>query len=168
LTLIESPISGQLTKLFGRYSGAWIEQAEVAGLGSLSGEEEIGEDSIGQALSLALTSHEYMRFRLKIRSGYHMASQDLSNPWEHMLALEWRTLADALVSNPAWKRRLRDNLRLVASLETRPVRHNNPDEDEIEKKIGLNYTYLFWGNWWSRPIKRKEELPLSRDAGDSP
>lgn len=149
LTLIESPLSGQLTKLFGRYTGAWIEQAEITGLGSLAGEEP-GPDSLGQALSLGLTSREYMRFRLKVRSGYHTASQDLSNPWEHMLALEWRTPADALVTSPAWKRRLRDNLRLVGSLETRPVLRNNPEEDEIEKKIGLNYTYGFWGSWWTR------------------
>jgi hypothetical protein len=166
LTLIESPLSGQLSRLFGRYSGAWIEQAEVTGLGSLAGDENTGPDSLGQALSLGLTSREYLRFRLKIRSGYHTASQDLSNPWEHMLALEWRTPADALATSPDWKRRLRDNLRLVGSLETKPTLRNNVEEDEVEKKIGLNYTYGFWGGWWTKP--RKPSPPLKPEAQPSP
>jgi hypothetical protein len=157
LTLLESPLSNRLSQVFGRYSGAWIEQAEVTGLGSLSQEDKAG-DSLGQALSLGITSREFSRqglggVRLKLRSGRHVASEDLSNPWEHMFAIEWRTPADALVTHPEWKRRLRDNLRAVASLQTKPVRISNPEEDEVEKKIGLNYTYGFWGNWWARPRK---------------
>jgi hypothetical protein len=155
LTLLEPTINRSLSSVIGRYSGNWIEMTEVTGLGSLSAENP-GGDTLNEAVSLSLTSKEFQRFRLKVRSGYHPASPDLSNPWEHMLALEWRPPADALVTSDRWKQRLRDNLRAVASLQTRPVRRNNPEEDEIEKKIGLNYGYAFWGNWWSKPRKREE------------
>src|SRR5690606_16479029 len=87
LTLVEPTISRKLTQLMGPIWGRWIETAEVTGLGALS-PDDVPSDSLGEALSLALTSHEYKRLRLKVRSGMYTASQELSSPWEHMLAIE--------------------------------------------------------------------------------
>jgi hypothetical protein len=151
LTLLEPTLNRYLSSKAGRFSGAWIENLEITGLGALSSEQT--GDSLEQPLSLGLTSREYLRVRLKIRSGYHTASQDLSNPWEHMLALEWRPPMRLVVRDTSWVRRLDDHLRAVASLRTLPVRANATEEDEVEKKIGLNYSYPFWGEWWSK--KRK-------------
>jgi hypothetical protein len=149
LTLLEPSLSRGLSKYVGRYSGNWIEYMEITGLGSLSSEEQTG-DSLGQPLSLGLTSREYMRLRLKIRSGYHTTSQDLSNPWEHMLALEWRPPMRLVIRDSLWLQRFDDHLRAVASIRTLPVRAGSIEEDEVEKKVGLNYSYPFWGEWWAK------------------
>jgi hypothetical protein len=167
LDILAPTLSRGLSGYVSRYSRNWIEYTEITGLGSAVADEPTG-DTLGEALSLGLTSKEYMRLRLKVRSGRHIASQDLSNPWEHMLALEWRPPADYLFRSDAWQRRMRDNLRAVASLQTRPVKVNSPEEDEIEKKVGLNYTYFFWGNWWSKPRKPEENVtPPLRPAQTS-
>ncbi|MCD6024297.1 MAG: hypothetical protein K0Q91_1213 [Fibrobacteria bacterium] len=165
LSLLEPTINRSLSGVIGRYSRNWIEAAEVSGLGSLSSEEDPAGDTLGEALALGLTSKEYLRTRLKIQAGYHTASEDLSNPWEYMGALEWRPYVE-YVRSPAWKRRLDQNLRLVASLQTRASRIDQEEEDEIEKKIGLNYTYFFWGNWWSKPRKREDvaQPPMVKPA----
>jgi hypothetical protein len=152
LTLLEPTISRSLSQVVGRFSGAWIETAEITGLGSLSA-DGADSDTLGEALSLALTSREYLRLRLKIRSGYHTASQDLSNPWEHMLAIEWRPPLPPSLRDSLWRQRLRDNLRVAASVQTRPVRNSNPEADEIEKKIDLHYNHVFWGEWWAKKKK---------------
>src|SRR5690606_37084765 len=68
LTLLEPTISRGLTQIMGPFWGSWIETADVTGLGSLSA-EETDTDTLGEALSLALTSREYRRFRIKVRSG---------------------------------------------------------------------------------------------------
>jgi hypothetical protein len=87
---------------------------------------------------------------LKIRSGYHTTSQDLSNPWEHMLALEWRPPMRLVIRDSLWLQRFDDHLRAVASIRTLPVRAGSIEEDEVEKKVGLNYSYPFWGEWWAK------------------
>jgi hypothetical protein len=154
LTLLEPTINRGLSTAFGRYTRNWIEAAEISGLGSLSGGEAT-TDSVGEALSLALTSKEYKRLRLKLRSGYHVAAQDLSHPWEHMAALEWRPPAEYITRRPVWRKRLNDNLRAVASVQTHSVKVNSTEQNEIEKKIGLVYSYVFWGRWWDKPLKRE-------------
>jgi hypothetical protein len=156
LTLLEPTISRGLSSVVGRYSRNWIEAAEITGLSSLSGEEVEGStDTLGEALSLSLTSKEFYRTRLRFRSGYHTASQDLYNPWEYMGAIEVRPPVQ-FVSSESWRRRLDRNLRLVASLETHAQIVDAPEEDEIEKKISLIYSYVFWGSWWNKPRKREE------------
>jgi hypothetical protein len=166
LTLLEPTINRSLSSVVGRYTGNWIEATEISGLGSLSGEDGASGDTLGEALSLGITSKEFLRTRLRLRSGKHMASQDLSNPWEHMVALELRPPVEGLVRSPSWKRRLNENLRLVASLQTHPVRVDDPEEDEIEKKIALIYSYVFWGSWWNKPRKREEitDAPVVQPA----
>jgi hypothetical protein len=67
--------------------------------------------------------------------------------------LEWRPPMRLVVRDTTWVRRLDDHLRAVASLRTLPVRANATEEDEVEKKIGLNYSYPFWGEWWSKKKK---------------
>lgn len=156
LTLLEPTISRGLSNVVGRYSRNWIEAAEVTGLSSLSDEEVEGAtDTLGEALSLSLTSKEFYRTRLRFRSGYHTASQDLYNPWEYMGAIEIRPPVQ-YVRSDSWRRRLDRNLRLVASLETHAQVAEAPEEDEIEKKISLIYSYVFWGSWWNKPRKREE------------
>jgi hypothetical protein len=155
ITLFEPTLNRSLTSVVGRYTGNWIEMTEITGLSSLSSESP-GGDTLNEAVSLTLTSKEFWRLRLKLRSGYHPASPDLANPMESMAALEWRPPADRLVSDERWKQRLRDNLRAAVSIQTRPVRRSNPEEDEIEKKASVNYNYPFWGEWWSKPRKREE------------
>jgi hypothetical protein len=157
LTLFEPTINRSLTSVVGRYSGKWIEMAEITGLGSLSAETP-GGDTLNEAVSLTLTSKEFLRFRVKLRSGYHPASPDLANPMESMAALEWRPPADRLATSERWKQRLRDNLRAAVSVQTRPVSRSNPEEDEIEKKAALNYNYPFWGDFWAKPRKREEPV----------
>lgn len=155
ITLLEPTLNRSLSGVVGRYTGNWIEMTEITGLGSLSADSP-GGDTLNEAVSLTLTSKEFLRFRLKLRSGYHPSSPDLANPMESMAALEWRPPADRLVSDERWKQRLRDNLRAAVSVQTRPVRRSNPEEDEIEKKASLNYNYPFWGHWWGKSRKREE------------
>lgn len=158
LTLLEPTISRGLTQLMGPFWGSWIETADVTGLGSLS-PDGTDSDSLGEALSLALTSREYRRFRIKVRSGYHLNSQDLSSPMENMLALEWRIPLPQALRDSAWQRRLDNNLRAAASVETRPVRRGSFDTDEIERKIGLFYNYAWWGEWWARKEEGDDAQP---------
>lgn len=154
LTLLEPTISRGLTQIMGPFWGSFVETAEVTGLASLSGDAPA--DSLGEALSLALTSREYRRFRIKVRSGYHLNSQDLSSPMENMLALEWRIPIPKAVRDSLWRQRLENNLRAAASVETRPVRRGSFETDEVENKIGLFYNYVYWGEWWARKDEDEE------------
>ncbi len=154
LTLLEPTLSRGLTQIMGPFWGSFVETAEVTGLASLS--RDAPADSLGEALSLALTSREYRRFRIKVRSGYHLNSQDLSSPMENMLALEWRIPIPKAVRDSLWRQRLENNLRAAASVETRPVRRGSFETDEVENKIGLFYNYVYWGEWWARKDENEE------------
>jgi hypothetical protein len=149
ITLLEPTISREINRLLGPFWGAWVETADFTGLGSLSPDAS-NTDSVGEALSLALTSREYRRLRIKIRSGYHLNSQDLSSPMENMVALEWRLPLPSTLRDSAWRRRLDNNLRAAVSIETKPVRLGSFETDEIERKIGLFYNYAYWGEWWAK------------------
>ncbi len=149
LSLLEPQASRLFTRGAEQITAGWIERVDITGLGALSREQSYA-DTLGEPVSIGLTSREYLRLRLQLRGGYHVESQDLSNPWERMLAIEWRPPVENLARDETWNNRLRDNLRVVASVQTRPRRRNDPREEEIERKVGLNYNHFFWGEWWDR------------------
>ncbi len=166
LSLIEPTLSQNLSTLLGRYSHSWIAETDVTGLSSLAGTRDSVNDSISQALSVQVTSKEFLHLRLKIKSGYHTESQDLSSPWENMLALEWRPPLQEFVNDPDWKQRLQDHVSVDASVQTIPVERNLPEENPIQKMIALNYVYDFWGSWWNKPGKIMPKKNSNPKAGE--
>jgi hypothetical protein len=55
-----------------------------------------------------------------------------------------------VIENPVWRTRLDNHLRVEASLLSRAQTSQVDEEEPIEKKIGLRYSYPFWGNFWGR------------------
>jgi len=153
LSLLEPTLSQNLSTLLGRYSHSWIAETEITGLSSLAGGRDTVNDSVSQALSVEVTSKEFLHVRLQLKSGYHTESQDLSSPWENMLALEWRPPLDDYVEDPVWKERLHNHVSVTASVQTIAVERNEPEEDPVQKTLALSYLYDFWGRWWNKPKK---------------
>jgi hypothetical protein len=166
LSLLEPTVNRGLSGFVGRHSYSWIDQTEISGLGSLAGHDAAAGDSLSQALSLQVTSKEFLHFRLKLRSGYHTESQDLSNPWENMMALEWRPPLQRYVDDPDWKRRLENHVSIAASVQTVAVQRNLPEEDPVRKMLGLNYAYDFWGLGWGKPAKALTKEDTASKTGE--
>ncbi len=154
LSLLEPTLNHSISGFVGRHSNSWIAATEITGLGSLAGKNPgTGNDTLTQALSLQVTSKEFLRLRLKIKSGYHTESQDLSSPWENLFAIEWRPPFENYVNDPDWKFRLKDHVTVAASVHTLPVQRTVALEDPVQKAIGINYGYDFWGFWWNKSAK---------------
>jgi len=169
LSLLEPTLSQNLTTLLGRYSHSWIAETDVTGLSSLAGGRDTVSDSVSQALSVQVTSKEIMHVRLKIKSGYHTESQDLSTPWENMLALEWRPPLQDYVEDENWKKRLQNHVSVAASIQTVAVERNLPEENPVQKTLALTYIYGFWGNWWNKPLKQFQKTDtISASSGNKP
>ncbi len=143
LTLLEAPVSQELTQVLSRYSRDWISSTEISGLGSLTQ----AEGDSAQALSVEIASKEVLRTRFRARAGYHPA-KNVQNPWEQMVGLEWRPPVDRFISDSTWSRRFRNNLRVLGSVERDPSLETNPNEDVVQRKVSLDYNYAFWKFWF--------------------
>jgi len=173
ISLLEPTINNKLSSVMRRFTGKWIAATEVSGLSNLASgtksetasESETasksGTGAAQQAIRVQLVSREFMRLRLKMRSGYHNASQDLSNPWEHLMAIEWRPPIERVIDPGILLDRLQDHVRVVASIETKAVAIEPTLEEPIERKLGLNYNYDFWGIWLSKKKSKVSEDTVS-------
>ncbi|MDB5103260.1 MAG: hypothetical protein JWP91_949 [Fibrobacteres bacterium] len=180
LALLEPVASQYLSDAAGKLSGHWISSAQVTGFGALASKKKSGEvgdttTSTQEAISLELLSREFWRTRLRVRSAYAPQNDASSSPWNYRLGLEWRPPLPAFVDDPKWRRRLNNNVNVEAAIFTDPDRTlETEDESSLRKRLGLNYTYDFWGSWWAkkgpaRPPEaednRNTAVPLTRGEG---
>ncbi len=150
LTLLEAPVSQELSRLLSRYSGSWIASTQISGLGALTqagGESQEAVGDSAQAVSVEIISKEILRTRFRARAGYN-PGENVHNPWEQMVGLEWRPPLAGLARSNAWKRRLRDNVSVLAAIERDPSLETNPNEEVLQRKVSLDYNYNFWNFWF--------------------
>src|SRR6185369_5940731 len=103
----------------------------------------------------------FWRLRLRAKSAYNLQNADLINPWSYRVGVEWRPPAFRLVKDPVWRERLRNHVTVDASVFTDPSHSaQTENQDELRRRVGLNYDYDWWGFWWA---KRPASLP-ARDT----
>ncbi len=160
LTLLEVPLNGWLSDRAEKLSGSWIASAQVTGLGVLAS-DKFKKDTIGlssaapgasshDAIALEILSKEFWKVRLRAKSAYKPDIAEDVNPWAYLVGLEWRPPLYRFIDNPVWKQRVKNHVNLDASLFTDPDRTQST-QDKLLRRLGLNYTYDFWGYWWSKP-----------------
>jgi hypothetical protein len=157
LGLLEPFASDYLTRAAGKLSGKWIAQTQITGLGALASDKNSATDSASQALALEVISKEFWRTRLRMRSYYRTQEVEDNNPWAYRMAVEWRPPLFRYIKDPKWKRRIKNNVSVDASIFTDTTGTlQNTQQNEIGKRLGLNYTYDFWGNWWAQRVSAKQ------------
>jgi hypothetical protein len=169
LGLLEPVASSYLTDAVGKLSGHWISSAQVSGLSALAAEKK-KTDSTGrtsssssstqEAIALEILSKEFWRTRLRVKSAYAPENTVASSPWNYRVGLEWRPPLPGFIDDPRWKQRLKNNVNVEAAIFTDPDRTQENREDEsLRKRLGLNYTYDFWGNWWAKKGPARPPTP---------
>jgi hypothetical protein len=158
LLLLEPLASQYLSSAAEKLSGRWIQSAEISGLGALApGDDARGAGGSGsdqtanrEAIALEVMSREFWRMRIRLRSSYAPSSVDETNPWDYRVGLEWRPPLARFIENPKWERRLQDHVVVEAAVFTEPARSADINQGEVRQRLGLNYTYPWWGRWWAK------------------
>jgi hypothetical protein len=169
LALLEPLASDYLSRAAGRLSGHWISQTKVTGLGTLASGKEGPNDTAAatQAIALEVISKEFWRTRLSVRSYYRPQQAETNNPWAYRLALTWRPPLAKYIDNLRWKRRVKNNVTVDASIYTDTTGALEKNDQLIGKRLGLNYTYNFWIQRWAKKQTVREMLEQGRQSRDS-
>jgi hypothetical protein len=163
LLLLEPLASQYLTSAAEKLSGRWIQSAEISGLGALApGDESPTQDdrsAVREAIALEVMSREFWRMRVRLRSSYAPGDVEETNPWDYRLGLEWRPPLARFIENPKWERRLQDHVVVEAAVFTEPARSADINQGEVRQRLGLNYTYPWWGRWWGKEPRDSAGTP---------
>jgi len=168
LGLLEPVASSYLSDAFGKLSGHWISSTQVSGLSALAADKKKTDatntsttSSTQEALALEILSKEFWRTRLRVKSAYAPENTQPSNTWNYRVGLEWRPPLPGFIQDPKWKRRLKNNVNMEAAIFSDPDRTQANTEDQaLRKRLGLNYTYDFWGYWWSKKTPARPPVAL--------
>lgn len=168
LGLLEPMASSFLTDAVGKLSGHWISSAQVTGLSAWASDKK-KTDSTGrapassstqEAIALEILSKEFWRTRLRVKSAYAPENTVASSPWNYRVGLEWRPPLPGFIDDPRWKQRLKNNVNVEAAIFTDPDRTQlNREDESLRKRLGLNYTYDFWGSWWAKKAPARPAIP---------
>ncbi len=164
LALLEPLASDYLSRASRKLSGHWIAQTKITGLGSLASDGS-ASDTATEALALEVISKEFWRTRLSLRSYYRPQEAENNDPWAYRMALEWRPPLARLVRDPQWKKRLKNNVSIDASIYTDTAGTMDANQERIGQRLGLNYNYRFWVRRWAKPESMRELL--QKQAADS-
>jgi hypothetical protein len=161
LGLLDPFASDYLTQGLGRISGNWIQSAQVSGIGALAQDRKSAlADTARDAVGVEILSKEFWRVRFRAKSAYNLQYADQFNPWSYRVGLEWRPPLFRLVEDPSWKNRLRNHVTVDASVYTDPSHSAQTDnEDVLQRRVGLNYDYDWWGYWWGKGRKAAAGKP---------
>lgn len=176
LALLEPYASQYLTTAAEKLSRNWIESAEITGLGALasSGDKAAAADASGsteertearrESIALEVMSREFWRLRVRLRSSYSPENAEELDPWAYRVGLEWRPPLFRVIDDPKWNRRLKNNVVVEAAVFTEPARATDLNQDEVRQRLGLNYNYDFWGNWWAKEKPRPASARVKAGA----
>ena len=166
--LLEPVASQYLSDAAGKLTGNWISSAQITGLGALtrddartpaardSGTGTSGGAGAADAIALELLSKEFWRTRLRVKSAYAPETDASISPWNYRVGLEWRPPLPGFLEDPEWRQRLKNNVNMEAAVFTDPDRTQlSVVEDALRKRLGLNYTYDFWGSWWGKRARSR-------------
>lgn len=164
LALLEPLASDYLSRATSRLSGNWIAQTRITGLGALATGKRASTDtsSATQAIALEVISKEFWRTRLSMRSYYRSQQTETDNPWAYRMAMEWRPPLAQYIQDPKWKKRVKNNVSLDASIYTDTTGTMQKDEQQVGKRLGLNFTYDFWVQRWAKKQTVRELLQEGR------
>jgi hypothetical protein len=179
LGLLEPVASSYLSDAFGKLSGHWISSAQVSGLSALASDKKKPDSSststatsTQESIALEILSKEFWRTRLRVKSAYAPENNESSNPWNYRVGLEWRPPLPGFIDDPKWQQRLKNNVNVEAAIFTDPDRTlENREAESLRKRLGLNYTYDFWGSWWAKnaparpPMVLGETVPRTEGSG---
>jgi hypothetical protein len=115
-----------------------------------SGATSAATTNARDAIALEILSKEFWRVRLRAKSAYKPEIAEDVNPWAYLVGLEWRPPLYKFIDSPVWKRRVKNNVNMDASVFTDPDR-TQAVQNKILQRVGINYNYDFWGYWWSKP-----------------
>jgi hypothetical protein len=160
LALLEPFASDQLTRYAGKLTGNWIQRADVSGLGALA------QDSTQErkAIAIEVLSKEFWRLQMRLKAGYQPQDLQEADPWAYAVGVEWRPPLFRLVDDPKWKRRIKNNVVVEAKVERDPSKPTEVAENTLQKRLGLNYNYDWWGYWWNKEGKGARPKPASAPA----
>ncbi len=192
LTLLENPLNGYLSDAAQKLSGRWIASAQISGLGALAQDKTKNSNasststsstssassttststpsasdtgSAGRdAIALEVLSKEVWRLRLRAKSAYSPDNAQV-NPWAYRVGVEWRPPLARFIQDSLWKRRISNNVNVDASVFTDPDRTQGQTGDQLLRRLGLNYTYDFWGRWGTRLTTVASSVPGAPASG---
>lgn len=173
LAMLEPLASEKLSEVAGYLSGHWIAETRVTGLGAFAPAKNKSQPDTGaatkQALAIEVISKEFWRTRLSGRYYYRPQETETANPWAYRVGVEWRPPIFRLIEDPDWKRRIKNNVSVDASIysDTTGVEEQRKQEGARER-VGLNYAYNFWGAWWARPDTLRGAGPGRRRTAGLP
>jgi hypothetical protein len=143
VNFLEPTINAKLSSVGNRYSLGWIKSTQVSGIGTMMSKD----NSTSEPIAIGLETKEKWGLSLKGKAGFHPEAEK-SSPWENKGSLEWRPSLEKVAKNSTWKRRVRDRIMLVASVENRPeVKVGETENNQIRKQVGISYHYKFWDLW---------------------
>lgn len=148
LALLEPYASEYLTRYAGKLTGNWIQRADITGLGALA-QGDSTQDR--KAISVEVLSKEFWRFQMRLKAGYQPQDLQEADPWAYAVGVEWRPPLFRLVEDSTWKRRIKNNVVVEAKVSRDPSRPTEASaENNLQKRLGLNYNFDWWGYWWTR------------------
>jgi hypothetical protein len=164
LALLEPYASEYLTRYAGKLTGNWIKSADVTGLGALAQAGDTGSASARQTLAVEVVSKEFWRVQLRLKAGYQPQDQQEADPWAYQAGVEWRPPLFRLVDDPKWRKRIKNNVVVEAKVARDPARPTEVADNTLQKRLGLNYNYDWWGYWWSKDGKGSKSVPTRGEA----
>ena len=158
LALLEPLASQYLTRYASRLTSNWIETADISGLGALAqdkgkgaaGDSAAGAASAREAIALEVLSKEFWRLRMRLKAGYQPQDAQEVDPWAYRMGVEWKPPLFRLVDDPEWKRRIKNNVVVEAAVYRDPSQSAELNENPVQRRVGLNYNYDWWGYWWRK------------------
>lgn len=154
LALLEPFASQYLTRFAGKLTSNWIETANVTGLGTLA-----SDTAVGEAVAMEVWSREFWRLRMHLSAGYQPQDAQEAQPYSYRVGLVWKPPLFRLVDDARWQQRIRNNVTVEASVFRDPSKPGDLGQSEVQRKVGLNYTYDWWGRWWSRGAAQVSLVP---------
>ncbi len=168
--LLEPLASSYLTKAANKLSGNWISNAQVSGLGALATDKKMISDSThsgsstsaasagNSAVAIEILSKEFWRLRMRARYAYTPDKAENTNPGNYRLALEWRPPPLWLINDQEWKKKIKNNISVEAAIFTDPDRLQQEAQNNLRKRLSLNYNYNFWGTHGSVHAKKSSQI----------
>jgi hypothetical protein len=155
-------LSQHLTNFASKLTSNWIETADVSGLSTglealtrdkgkrAAGDSGSGTASAREALALEVLSKEFWRLRMRLKAGFQPQAAEDVDPLAYRMGVEWKPPLFRLVDDPEWKRRIKNNVVVEAAVYRDPSQAAELNENSVQRRVGLNYNYDWWGYWWSK------------------
>jgi hypothetical protein len=105
---------------------------------------------------------------MHLNAGYQPQDVQESQPYSYRVGVEWKPPLFRLFDDPRWKRRIKNNVTVEAAVFRDPSKPGDLSESEVQRRLGLNYQYDWWGHWWSRGAARDKTVVPAQPPAPAP